>query len=66
VCGCEFQLVLKREGEGKFECGKSVNKTMSAMRFTDSGKFPDLFHSPKVKILRIGNLAKYSGEGVGE
>jgi hypothetical protein len=33
------------------------------MRFPDSGKFPDLFHSPKIKIeiLRIGNLGKESG-----
>jgi hypothetical protein len=35
------------------------------MRFPDCGKFPDLFHSPKLEILRIGNLGKESGEGVG-
>jgi hypothetical protein len=38
---------------------------LGAMRFPDSGKFPDLFHSPKIEILRIGNLGKESGEGVG-
>jgi hypothetical protein len=37
---------------------------LGAMRFPDSGKFPDLFHFPKIKILRIGNLGKESGEGV--
>jgi hypothetical protein len=38
---------------------------MGAMRFPDSGKFPDLFHSTKISILGIGNLGKKSGEGVG-
>jgi hypothetical protein len=32
--------------------------TLGAMRFPDSGKFPDLYHSPKIEILRIGNLGK--------
>jgi hypothetical protein len=36
-----------------------------AMRFPDSGKFPDFFQFPKIEILRIGNVGKESGEGVG-
>jgi hypothetical protein len=35
-----------------------VTSHLGAMRFPDSGKFPDLFHYPKILILGIGNLAK--------
>jgi hypothetical protein len=47
----------------------SFNSTviLCAMRFPDSGKFPDLFHSPKIEILRIcesGQVIWRGGGGV--
>jgi hypothetical protein len=48
-----------------YEGSRKWEELLGAMRFPDSGKFQDLFHSPKIEILRIGNLGKESGEGVG-